>query len=64
MNTWKTLKPPSRQEWMDMAIKCFERNEEWSMWLGLLLWEATKDCSDLGVCQGHQPPCVDCPQKA
>lgn len=61
---WKTLKPPKRQDWLDMAIKCFERNEEWSMWIGLLLWAAdANDCERLGVCQGHKTPCVDCPNK-
>jgi hypothetical protein len=59
---WKTLTPPTRQDWLDMAMDCHAKGQDWPMWIGLLLWAAgDDDCNTLGVCQGHQPPCVDCP---
>ena len=66
MTTWKTLKRPKRQDWLDMAIKCHAKgkSENWAMWMALLFWAQDKqDCISLGVCQGHKTPCVDCPNK-
>ena len=58
-------RPPTPYEWLNMAQACHITGDEWGMWLALLLWAQGKgDCNTLGVCQGHQPPCVDCPQKA
>ena len=64
MTMWKTLTYPKRQDWLDMAINCHSKGQEWGMWLALLLWATNRgDCAALGVCQGHKSPCVDCPNK-
>ena len=29
---------PTKQDWLDEAIKAFENGSEWAMWLFLLWW--------------------------
>ena len=61
---WHDVNAPTPRDWLDMAQSCHATGEDWSMWLALILWAAAgQDCSALGVCQGHKPPCADCPNR-
>lgn len=63
-SVWHDVHYPRPQDWLSMAQDCHARDNDWAMYLALLLWAINReDCEALGVCQGYKPPCVDCPQK-